>query len=749
MRALKILAWIAGILIVLLIAGFFALRVILPPEKLRAMVLPRVEQALGQRVEVGSFQLAIWGGFGVAVEDVRLGNRPGYGDEHMLTLDRLVLRIPLRPLLRRQLEIRRVALVGPRVFAEKSAEGQLNVAGLGQRLSPAEEELRPERAKPTQPVALPIPITLESFSIEKGFVRYSDVEAGLTAEIEGIHHRARLTMDPALENVRLQGDLAANGVHLTTAALPTPLPSFDLQISHRAKMDMTRSMLTLESVDITALGAKLSVKGTVEDFEAPFLHLQTDLVTSLASLVLKEGVELTGTLTSDIRVEGPALDPEQIQLLGTVAIDRLNLRTPEMPVPLKDVTGQIILKGQDVEIPAVSGSLGSSTLNLRAAIARAIPFAATGGKAVPEITFDLRCPHLVVDEFLPDPDVQTGASAGSGPTAADSSPPPIPPIPAMAGTGTVVVERITAMKLEARDFIAKIEMLENQLRVSEFSGDIYSGNLHGDASVELHGPARVRMSGSVHADQVQANDFVSALTSFDDHLFGQLDLTGTFDATGLTPEEIRRTLTGDGHVSVAQGRLVNWDLARDLSKWIKFLEFEDVDFNNMAIDFEIGDERVAMHPLKLNALDTWWEADGSVGFDQTLDYRVVATLSRAATRRMQEQTSLTGLITTDIGQAEIMFFVTGNAKSPRFKWNTENIQEQAKDRAKDELADVLMKEADKRLEGDVRDAAKKILGDFLKADSTDTTGSDDKLEDLKKEGEDLLKGLFGKKKKKD
>ncbi|MCK4547906.1 MAG: AsmA family protein [Candidatus Eisenbacteria sp.] len=747
MRALKVLAWIVGIVAVLVITGYITLRVMLPPEKLRVMVLPRLEQALGRRVEVGPIHLAIRGGFGIGIEDVRIGNRPGYGDEHMLVLDELILRIPLRPLLRRELEIRRIALVGPRVLIEKSTEGALNIAGVGRRLSPAEDKPEAVEAEPShapRPISLPIPITLQSFHIDHGSVRFLDRAAGLTAEVREIDYRASVSMDRSLRDVRVLGNLSAGEIRLVLPGLPENLPPFQVNISHRAKVDLAESILTLESVDVSVMGMEIGVKGTIEDFENPVLHLQTDVATNLADLPLGKDAQIAGTLASDIRVEGPALKPEDIRLLGTVEVDRLAFRSPEMPVPLENVAGSIVFKGEDVVIPNISGSFGSSPFSFSCDVARAVPFAATGGKIVPIIQFEFQCPHLVADEFIPEP-LDTPDTSGEKGESSESVSPPIVPIPEIDARGTVFIEKITAKKLEANNLAATIEMAGNRLRIPEFSVDVYSGSIRGDAGADFRKLPEVPISWSVVAEDVEANDFVSAFTPFKDHLFGQLNLAARFGATGLTPAELRHSLTGSGHVSVARGRLVNWDLAKDLSKWIRFLEFEDIDFSDLDLDFEIADERVAMRPLKIKALDTRWRANGWAGFDETLDYQVTATLSKAATRAMQEKTSLANLITTDIGQAELMFYITGSARSPRFRWDTDSIQDQVRERGKDEIADILLKEVDKRLTGDAKDKARDLLTGVLKPDSTDTTGTEEKLEELKKEGEKLLKNLFGKK----
>jgi hypothetical protein len=103
-----------------------------------------------------------------------------------------------------------------------------------------------------------------------------------------------------------------------------------------------------------------------------------------------------------------------------------------------------------------------------------------------------------------------------------------------------------------------------------------------------------------------------------------------------------------------------------------------------------------------------------------------------------------------------VFRVSGNARSPKFRWDSEDLQTAVKDRAEEKIKDLvgdkardLLKEADQRLSEDVKDKARDLLDGVLRPDSSDTTGKQQKIEDLKKEGEKLLKDLFGKKKPKE
>jgi|GEM_PF-6291673 len=762
-RVLKVFAWIVGILVVLVIAGLVALRFVLPPEKLRAMVLPRIEQALGQSVEVGSVHLAIWGGFGVGVEDVRIGNRPGYEDEHMLVLDELVLRIPLRPLLSRRLEVTKVALVRPQIFVEKSAEGTVNVAGLGRRLSPPPEaEVETPAEPPSPPISLPIPVTLKSFEIEGGWVRYSDAAAGFAADIGGIDHRASFSVDRALTDARAEGRLSAERVVVRFPGLPEPLPPFGVRVTHRVRADLAHSILTLDQVQVTVMDAAIDVRGTVEDFVDPVLHLQMETSTNLAQLPTAEKVRISGSVSLKVRAEGPALRPERMTLDGQVRVGGVTIEAETLPVPIRGLSAEINLSGQDIAIPKLTGALGSSPFSLRCDVNGAVPFAATGGKIPPTVRFALDCPHLVLDELLPAEDAAQAPAAPpvvAGPAADRPEPSPLPPIPEMNATGALTIQRITARKLEARDLKVRIEMAGAEVRVPVFEVGVYSGRILGSAEAALKDSVTVPFSVSVRARGVQANDFVSALTPFEGHLFGRLDLDAEFAGAGPGPDRIRQTLTGKGHASVAEGRLVNWDFARRVSRWIKFLEFEDVDFKNLDLDFAVADQRVDMRPLKLKALDTRWAATGSVGFDASLDYRVTARLSSAMTESLKNRTSLGGRLTTDIGETELVFRVTGPARAPEFRWETEGLEARAQDRARqevrdfveehrDEAAEAIGREVEKRLGGEAGERARDLVEGILRPDTTDTTGEARSLEDLKEEGENLLRDLLKKKPKK-
>ena len=102
--------------------------------------------SLGQRLGVavsagaGGFDLLEWFRLqpAISLENVTLGNPPGFGGKHLLEARKLSAQVRLGPLLRKRIEVRRLAVEQPRILVESNAQGVTNVEAFLKRLSRAE-----------------------------------------------------------------------------------------------------------------------------------------------------------------------------------------------------------------------------------------------------------------------------------------------------------------------------------------------------------------------------------------------------------------------------------------------------------------------------------------------------------------------------------------------------------------------------------------------------------------------------------
>jgi uncharacterized protein involved in outer membrane biogenesis len=84
MRGFGLPRWliiVAAALALIVVAGTVALKVLFPPEKLRAMVVPRIEEKVGSEVALGDIRLRVFPRIAVRLDDFAVANPPGFSDE--------------------------------------------------------------------------------------------------------------------------------------------------------------------------------------------------------------------------------------------------------------------------------------------------------------------------------------------------------------------------------------------------------------------------------------------------------------------------------------------------------------------------------------------------------------------------------------------------------------------------------------------------------------------------------------------
>ncbi len=122
----KYLILAAGLLLVL-IAGFVVLaKILITPERIKQVLLPRVEKTLQRPVALGEVEFSIFSG--ILLNDLVIRERTG--DEIFVSADQVALRYQFWPLLQKRVVIDRVILEKPRIRIERLADGTFNFSDL-------------------------------------------------------------------------------------------------------------------------------------------------------------------------------------------------------------------------------------------------------------------------------------------------------------------------------------------------------------------------------------------------------------------------------------------------------------------------------------------------------------------------------------------------------------------------------------------------------------------------------------------
>ena len=120
--------FILWILIPIVIVGAFLLlstRYLLDPNLYRNILQKSLTTALDREVSIGKAKIDLWGGVGMAFEDFRVRDRSLAFD--LLQSKRLILRVKLLPLLKREIKWRRIVVDRPTLRVIKDRNGQFNI----------------------------------------------------------------------------------------------------------------------------------------------------------------------------------------------------------------------------------------------------------------------------------------------------------------------------------------------------------------------------------------------------------------------------------------------------------------------------------------------------------------------------------------------------------------------------------------------------------------------------------------------
>lgn len=183
--------------VVLLSAGalvFLVSRLDLKPEIERI-----VENATGRDLTIaGNVGVTFWPVLGVRAEDATLSNVEGGRAPAFIAMDELDVGLEIRPLLNRQIVVRRLVLQRPRIALEVNAEGRPNWV-LVPRTAPTPRP-RPTRTTP--------PPSLREIRISGGEMSYFDARQGSGWVIGDVNIRTALTsMD---QPMRAEGSVRYN-----------------------------------------------------------------------------------------------------------------------------------------------------------------------------------------------------------------------------------------------------------------------------------------------------------------------------------------------------------------------------------------------------------------------------------------------------------------------------------------------------------------------------------------------------------
>lgn len=528
-----------------------------------------------------------------------------------------------------------------------------------------------------------------------------------------------LSAEGSADSVVSSGRIELKQIDLVLDSLKdVPLRGVNAALDYTLKADLAQSRLTIDEAKAAFNGIPLQLAGTVENYAtAP----SVDLTAKLVDLDLRQAIAaLPPELVADIK----GLDPA-----GTVNLSARLAGLADKGAELLQ-SAEVRLSGVQANVgglrPALSGQLdlqGDSLESRDLALVAGDNRAAIDLKASNLYGKPIQVSSRVTSErFELDPLLQTMApSAAETPVKQEKSSTPVEVGPfylPLLAEGSVQIKKTVYKGMTLDDFDLRYRLEKNVLTVERLTGKAAGGSFDQTARIDL-GKKGLDYTTRLLFKDVQAEPLVNAFApKAAGTVFGTLSFNADFNGRGTLPETLKRNLSGNGAVQIADGKLTGSGLIQGLASFINLEELRTINFRQAKGTFAVTNGKVTLNS-NFSGTDARFSPQGTVGLDGELDLALDLRLSPALTGKLDRRGNVAQFFTDAEGWGQVPLKAKGTIGAPRFAFDSSAVKGAVKEKARQEIEKklqekVLDKLAPKEGGEEAKEPAKQLLDEGLK-----------------------------------
>lgn len=287
-------------------------------------------------------------------------------------------------------------------------------------------------------------------------------------------------------------------------------------------------------------------------------------------------------------------------------------------------------------------------------------------------------------------------------------------------TADLPIETGLKKPVEVKNLEANADLKGQEARLANLSFQLFNGQAKALGGLSM-GSAAPPFHGKVTLQGLQLAPALAAVSPD-----SKISLSGTaamdiaVAGRGFSMPDLNKALEGPGHLEVKEGRIEGVNLMEEATTLLKVVgisvdKAKATAFSTIETDFMIKQGIVNVQRFLMDSYDFQATGNGTVGFDQVLNLGINLNLSQMLSQKIAGSSPIAKLALKE-GRLRLPLLITGTVQAPSYgldaKAMTGKLQEQ------------------------VQEKVKEAVGGLLQGTTKPT--------DLKKQGEDLMKGLFGK-----
>jgi len=339
-RPYRILSWIAGILIALILIAVILVKLFFPVEKARLLAIEKGSAALGRSIDIESVDVSFWGGLGVELQSVTIANAPDFGQEPLARVGEVDVKLSLLPLLKGEINIDRLIINDLRAEMIKRPDGTNNYtfAATDKKIPPhVRDKVTPEAQ------AVAATVSFDRLELHNGNIRYQDDSSGMVLDISTLSLSTSLSI-PNAAVYHSRGHALAET--LVVVLDTDTLPPLTVATRHDAEFDLSSNRLTLRESELTINGLTFTTHGSAEmgreDILAAFNFRSTRIAAKdVLNLLPPERLQALGEFTAsgffsvDADLTYDQSTPDTLRYTGSIELTDAAFSRADIPGELE------------------------------------------------------------------------------------------------------------------------------------------------------------------------------------------------------------------------------------------------------------------------------------------------------------------------------------------------------------------------------------------------------------------------------
>ncbi|WP_319542186.1 AsmA family protein [uncultured Pseudodesulfovibrio sp.] len=516
-KLMKIGLIAAGTILSLFIIAIIILVTTVDPNAYKGEISQAVKEQTGRELSFeGDIGFTFFPTLGLEVGPMALGNAKGFSPAEMVRINKAEASIRIMPLFAGDVTIGMVVLDGLTLNLAKNKNGVSNWDDLTKDKGEQKAQEK-TAANDTKGAGNKVEsLSVQGVEITNANILYDDQQAGSTSSLTNLN----LIIGEVGDTVRFPFEL-----------------SFDL------KLDSPK----IETRPVLTGFAKFAQKaGTIEVDEMLFKALNLELSGNFFAKAAKGKNAFSGELSL-----AEASIKKLMQEIGMTPLETTDHNA------LEKLTFNLKYNGSDnaVSLENMTVKLDETTITATGSI---------NNFAKPVMAFTVNVDDIDVDRYMPPksegttPQPQQGAANTEEP----AKEPDLAALKDLDLTGKLTIGKVKAMNLRVSDILCELRAKNSIVTIKPFSANLYEGNLTAHSVLNANTNVASWTESAVLKD-VQAGPLLKDLTG-KDHVLGTTVVKYDLKGMGLTPPNIKQTISGTASFAFTDGALNGVNVAKML-----------------------------------------------------------------------------------------------------------------------------------------------------------------------------------------